>query len=422
MLQDASNQADQSAKVDDKPAHDAQIPANQLQRRSSLTRKSSFDFSNMKETITNIITPKQDLNASLTNFKTKQETKPIEISNQNQLVQSQASTATTHSGSPKIMPNFSNQIVPTGLDPSQVFLHLFQTQHSYSNEKEQPLLIPENESIQRSMNILDYIPCYMVHKIGVLYIGRSQTGDEKTILFNAQGSVRYRNFINGLGNLIHLKDMDTIRFYPGGLETDGSAGDFSLLWFDGITQVLFHVATMMVLKDCVSKKRHIGNDSTIIVYNESGEEYKFNMIKGDVNCMCIEIIPLKSNTNIVKVKTTNEIAQSGMFVHNDPKFVSDQNLSLVVRKMALHADIASKVYRSQKDSNLYGGKWYERLKQINRIKKLAKEQHGKQAAQPQQQMKNYTDQMPKTPASNTGYPSAGLPISTTGQLDFTDYI
>ena len=29
-----------------------------------------------------------------------------------------------------------------------------------------------------------------------------------------------------------------------------------------------------------AKKKHIGNDSTLIVYNESGEEYQFNMIKG----------------------------------------------------------------------------------------------------------------------------------------------
>ncbi len=88
-----------------------------------------------------------------------------------------------------------------------------------------------------------------------------------------------------MGNLIRLKDLDTKRFYSGGLETDGSAGEFTLLWFDGIIQVVFHVATMMPIKEenCNSKKKHIGNDSTIIVYNESGEEYQFNMIKVKVN-------------------------------------------------------------------------------------------------------------------------------------------
>jgi tuberous sclerosis protein 2 len=72
-------------------------------------------------------------------------------------------------------------------------------------------------------------------------------------------------------------------------------------------------------------------------------------------------------------------------MHQDPKFVSDQNLALVVRKMALHADMASKVYRSQKENannpNLYGDKWYERLKQINRIKNMSKDILAKQQQQ-----------------------------------------
>ena len=171
--------------------------------------------------------------------------------------------------------SFSSQMPQQQLDPSQVFLQLFQSHHFYSDDskEQQPLLIPDTEAVNRSMNILDYIPCYMIHKIGVVFVGQNQANDEKLILQNANGSSRYRNFISGLGSLIHLKDMDTNRFYPGGLETDGSAGDFTFLWFDGITQVLFHVATMMLNKDenCNSKKRHIGNDSTIIVYNESGE-------------------------------------------------------------------------------------------------------------------------------------------------------
>ena len=112
-------------------------------------------------------------------------------------------------------------------------------------------------------------------------MGRNHANDEKSILSNVNGSDRYKNFINGLGNLVRLKDMDTNRIYSGGLETDGSAGEFTLLWFDGIIQVAFHVATMMpnINVDCLSKKKHIGNDAVLIVYNESGVEYQFNTMK-----------------------------------------------------------------------------------------------------------------------------------------------
>ena len=40
-------------------------------------------------------------------------------------------------------------------------------------------------------------------------------------------------------------------------------------------------------------------------------EYEFNMIKGEVNCVCIEIEPVNgSSTNLVRVKTTNELTVS----------------------------------------------------------------------------------------------------------------
>lgn len=300
-----------------------------------------------------------------------------------------------------------NSAINQGIDPSQVFLHLFQNDH-FATENNQPIMMPDNGDIKRSLSILDYYSCFWLHKIGVVYLSANQSHDEKAILSNSSGSVRYRTFVNSLGNLICLRDMDTDQFYPGGLDTDGSVGDFAVIWYDGIIQVLFHIATMMLTDENTNlKKRHIGNDSTIIVYNESGKEYNFSMIKGEVNCVCIEIIPLKANTNIVKVKTTNEMSQ--WLSYSDPKFVSDQNLGLVVRKMALHADIASKVYRSQKDGvNFYGGRFYDRLKQIKRILKLTKDSH-----KAHQSVK-----------SNNEYKNSFAHNSDkiSGQIDFLEYI
>jgi hypothetical protein len=64
---------------------------------------------------------------------------------------------------------------------------------------------------------------------------------------------------------------------------------------------------------------------------------------------------------VIKIKTSNEIAQSPWINQQEQKFVSDQNLATIVRKMALHADIATKCFRFQKDNNgtsPYGGKWF----------------------------------------------------------------
>ena len=78
-------------------------------------------------------------------------------------------------------------------------MHLFQSQSlgTLANERDKPLIIPETAALQRSMNILDYLPCYLIHKIGVVYVGRNQANDEKAILSNATGSIRYKSFING---------------------------------------------------------------------------------------------------------------------------------------------------------------------------------------------------------------------------------
>lgn len=46
---------------------------------------------------------------------------------------------------------------------------------------------------------------------------------------------------------------------------------------------IFHIATLMPNREsdkgCCNKKRHIGNDFVMVVYNDSGEEYKLGTIK-----------------------------------------------------------------------------------------------------------------------------------------------
>ena len=80
-----------------------------------------------------------------------------------------------------------------------------------------------------------------------------------------------------------MKDVDPANVYLGGLETNGTDGLFAYVWQDVITQVMFHVATLMPYKDsdpnCNEKKRHIGNNYVKIVYNETGEQYKMDTLK-----------------------------------------------------------------------------------------------------------------------------------------------
>ncbi len=133
------------------------------------------------------------------------------------------------------------------------------------------------------MKVLDHIPPYETHKIGVVYVDRNQTA-ELEILSNTFGSSRYQDFLSGLGPLLRLPDIPPDMVYLGGLDHSGTDGEFAYCFHDDITQVIYHVATLMptdLVADpsCSNKKLHIGNDFVTIVYNDSGSEYKFGTIK-----------------------------------------------------------------------------------------------------------------------------------------------
>lgn len=170
----------------------------------------------------------------------------------------------------------------SGINPSFVFLQLYHNAQ-FGSLNERPLLIDSNEIVQRALKVLDCIPPYETHKIGVIYIGNGQCNQESEILKNKYGSVRYVEFLKNLGTLIKLQDVDPQVFFLGGLEQNGGDGKFSYVWQDDIIRVMFHVATFMPNKEsdpnCNNKKLHIGNNNVTIVYNESGEEYNINTIK-----------------------------------------------------------------------------------------------------------------------------------------------
>ena len=258
---------------------------------------------------------------------------------------------------------------PTKIEPNEIFLNLCQQ----SNENGTENLFPIPEENERSVNTLAFYPCCMhMFKIGVIYIRPNQADNEKAILSNSTGSLRYKQFLKGLGTFIKLKDIDMSKIYPGGLERDGCAGDFTIYWSDGISQIMFHVATMLpTTESTINKKKHIGNDEAIIVYNESGEEYQFDFLKGEVNCLCIEVEPIKCGKNIVRMKTGNDMTTQN-FGHTDPQVISDNYVSLMVRKMAFHSNLAIKFLRKQKEGDNYGGSWWSRLKRIMSIRNSCK--------------------------------------------------
>ncbi|XP_042283563.1 tuberin isoform X1 [Thunnus maccoyii] len=272
-------------------------------------------------------------------------------------------------------PGPSNTEKLSGLSPSFVFLQLYHSPF-FGNEANKPLLLPKTQVIDRAVKVLDQMPPYDTHKIGVVFVGAGQVNNEVAILSNEYGSNRYAAFLTGLGKLIHLKDCDPDQIFLGGLDQYGDDGEFTYCWHDDIMQAIFHIATLMPNREsdkgCCNKKRHIGNDFVMVVYNDSGEEYKLGTIKGQFNFVEVIIKPLDYECNLVTLQCRKDL--EGLVDTTVAKIVSDRNLPLLVRQMALHANMASLVHQYRANpSDAYASKWLARLRHIKRIRTRAQE-------------------------------------------------
>ncbi|XP_034386710.1 tuberin isoform X4 [Cyclopterus lumpus] len=270
-------------------------------------------------------------------------------------------------------PSYTEKI--SGLSPSFVFLQLYHSPF-FGNEANKPLLLPKTQVIDRAVKVLDQMPPYDTHKIGVVFVGAGQVSNEVAILSNEYGSNRYAAFLTGLGKLIHLKDCDPDQIFLGGLDQYGDDGEFTYCWHDDIMQAIFHIATLMPNKEsdkgCCNKKRHIGNDFVMVVYNDSGEEYKLGTIKGQFNFVEVIIKPLDYECNLVTLQGRKDL--EALVDTTVAKIVSDRNLPLLVRQMALHANMASLVHQYRANpSDAYASKWLARLRHIKRIRTRAQE-------------------------------------------------
>jgi len=134
----------------------------------------------------------------------------------------------------------SQPVATSGICPSFIFVQLFNT-GKMDIGVDKPLLV--NDKHMGTLNLLDLIPPYEIHKIGVVYVKPGQANNESEILRNVNGSVRYMQFLQNLGTLIAIKDAKEKKLFVN-MEAKRE-GNFTYVWHDDIIQMTFHVATLM---------------------------------------------------------------------------------------------------------------------------------------------------------------------------------
>mmetsp|Transcript_6232 Transcript_6232/g.18926 ORF Transcript_6232/g.18926 Transcript_6232/m.18926 type:complete len:1045 (+) Transcript_6232:208-3342(+) len=128
--------------------------------------------------------------------------------------------------------------------------------------------------------------------IGVLYGTAEQGEDER--FHNTTGSPAFEEFLDFLGDRIRLKGWTGMR---GGLDVrSDSTGEHSIYADYQRYNIMFHVSTMLPYypQDLqqVERKRHIGNDVVVIVWNEGRGYFDPNMMHSQMNHVYCVISPV----------------------------------------------------------------------------------------------------------------------------------
>jgi signal-induced proliferation-associated 1 like protein 1/signal-induced proliferation-associated 1 like protein 2 len=136
-------------------------------------------------------------------------------------------------------------------------------------------------------------------KIGILYCAKGQTTEEQ-MFTNSEGSPDYDRFLELIGEKIVLAGWNR---YNGGLDikgpnTTGTHSHFTT--FSGY-DIMFHVSTMFPFSteggaQQVHKKRHLGNDIILVVFQDEGaEDYIPNCVRSQYIQVTIVVRKMKNS-------------------------------------------------------------------------------------------------------------------------------
>lgn len=245
--------------------------------------------------------------------------------------------------------------------------------------QERPVALPDDETVSRALSVFDRNSTVDGHKIGVIYIGPSQT-TEAEILANTAGSAAYTTLISDLGTLTRLKGAT---FNTQGLDREfDTDGEYTYCWRDRVTEIVFHITSLMPTDlsadpGCTNKKKHVGNDFVNIIWNESGQEFRFDTFPSQFNYVYIVITPSDSPSFLdmrrtpgkyyYKVQMLSAPGFPELSPASEPKVLSAGALAGFVRLLALNASVFSLVW-SNRDGGEHFSPWRNRLREIKRLR------------------------------------------------------
>lgn len=137
------------------------------------------------------------------------------------------------------------------------------------------------------------------YKFGVMFAREGQSTDAQA-LANASGSPAFDEFLALLGDSIELRGWPR---YRAGLDVHGgSTGTHSVYTTFREYEIMFHVSTLLPLQPAsagdtdvqqLARKRFIGNDIVVVVFQDGTTPFDIGSIKSEFNHVFVVVQPLK---------------------------------------------------------------------------------------------------------------------------------
>lgn len=217
-----------------------------------------------------------------------------------------------------------------------------------SGNATRPVRFPDFEALKGIIRSIDYTPVIDTHKVGIIYVAPGQTTEEE-ILSNQHGSPAYTRFLADLGRVI--KPSPHLEVYTGGLRPE-THGEYAYAWWDDMSQIIYHVATIMPnINECRFKKGEIGNDGVKIVWNDGGKPFGFNTINSQFSLINVVVEPHSIGARSAYSDSQHENEFFRVTLQTGPKLpritpigelgkiVSAEKLSLLLRHFTLLASL-----------------------------------------------------------------------------------
>eukprot|EP00735_Rhodelphis_limneticus_P009291 TRINITY_DN266_c0_g1::TRINITY_DN266_c0_g1_i1::g.1656::m.1656 TRINITY_DN266_c0_g1::TRINITY_DN266_c0_g1_i1::g.1656 ORF type:complete len:381 (+),score=56.01,sp/Q5VVW2/GARL3_HUMAN/34.69/8e-50,Rap_GAP/PF02145.10/1.9e-52,PPDFL/PF15060.1/0.13 TRINITY_DN266_c0_g1_i1:40-1182(+) len=187
-------------------------------------------------------------------------------------------------------------------------------------------------------------------KLGVVYCkkgqGKRETEDDMFCNTEDDTIPEFNEFLKALGDKIELKGWTG---YAGGLDVkEDRYGSHSVFSKWNSCDVMYHVSTLLpqskTNKQQIQKKKHIGNDTCCIVFQEPGSRYDPDTITTNVVRCYVIVSPVGGGKFRLAVAYRDGVPEVEPSVPDQPIFAADSSLRDFILTKLINHQIA--VYES----------------------------------------------------------------------------